>query len=117
MKQLALALLFLCLLLDITEVCAQKNYGILSDDTTLHQSIDLTEYHQYELELTKGAINILRITDYEVAMEFTVVSPKGVVIERINNADTGDFLIFESLADGTYQFYIHIIDDESGQAT
>ena len=91
---------------------AQKKCGVLKNKSFHDQIIELSIYHQYELKLKKGAVNLIRVFDYEVALEFTVVSPEGFVIEQINNAETGDFMIFESPTDGKYQFYVRIIDDE-----
>ena len=113
MRIAALTFILVSLLIWGPQLFSQKQCGVLSTDPIYNQELESSIYHQYQLHLKKGGINLLDVSDYDVAIEFTVVSPAGVVIEQINNADTGDFLIFESPVDGTYQFYLHIIDDEA----
>ena len=109
MRIAALTFILVSLLIWGPQLFGQKQCGVLSTDPIYNQELESSIYHQYQLHLKKGGINLLDVSDYDVAIEFTVVSPAGVVIEQINNADTGDFLIFESPDDGTYQFYLHII--------
>jgi len=94
------------------KLTAQNNLGQLINGASYNQTIDMAEYHQYELNLKKGAVAILNFIEFDVAMEFTVVSPTGFIVEQTNNSQTADFLIFEATVDGKYQFYIHITDPE-----
>ncbi|MEL6986648.1 MAG: serine hydrolase domain-containing protein [Bacteroidota bacterium] len=111
MKYSVIAIILICQLTSSLNLSAQKNFGLLNKFFQ-KQTIKISEYHQYELKLKKGAINLIRVSDFDVAMEFTVVSPDGIIIEQLNNADTGDYLIFESPYNGKYQLYIKFIDDE-----
>ncbi len=112
MKNLVLTFLMISALGLVEKTFAQRKCGKLKNEIYQGQIIDLSVYHEYDLKLKKGTIVLLKVTDLDIAMEFTVVSPDGNIVEQINNADTGDYLIFESPMNGNYQFYIRIIDDE-----
>jgi len=112
MKYSTIFIFFLLQVLGSVDLLAQKACGKLSDGDIRKEIIELSVYHQYDLKLKEGTIGLLEISEFEAAKELTVVSPQGIVVERMNMFDTANFLIFEATEKGTYQFYVQLIDDE-----
>ena len=112
MRCAILSLIFLCQIMAFQELAAQKKMGELKNKTTISQTINFSEYHQWDLTLEKGTVALLNMTDFDVRTEMTVVNSEGILIEKVNTAETADFLVFEAPKSGKYSFYINTIQDE-----
>jgi len=113
MKHLILLLSILLLCTFNTELTAQEKFGQLKDGTVINQTIDISVYHQYNLNLKKGTIALLNITDFDVRTDLWAVGPDGFILEHVNTSETADFLIFEAQKNGDYDIYVNTIEGES----
>ncbi len=110
MKYFIYVVVIIFQILSSQDLFAQKKFGKLTDKSSFNQLIDISVYHQYELNLKKGTIALLNITNFEVITDLTVVNADGFIVEQAEH-----FLIFEAPEDGKYDLYINTLEGQLNQ--